>query len=286
MWLFLALLTAIFTSVQDVLSKRALTRVNGYIVCWGWWFFSLPFLFIYLMIDGIPLLDRTFWLCVATDTFLLVAGALCYIKALKSSDLSLSVPMLSFSPLLLLFTSRIMLNEVPGPMGIVGVLFIVAGSYLLFLKRWSDGIFAPLKSLLHNKGSRYMLAVVVLFSIGGNLDKIGVVHSSPIMWIFVLNSTSSIVLYLVMRFRAKNVPMEVKQHWKLLLVIGFFNALAYLLQMYAITLTLVPYLIAVKRMSVLFTSLYGFIILKERLEKRLIGIVLMIIGVFLMSFFV
>ncbi|MCA9406711.1 MAG: EamA family transporter, partial [Candidatus Omnitrophica bacterium] len=64
------------------------------------------------------------------------------------------------------------------------------------------------------------------------------------------------------------------------------NALAYLLQMYAITLTLVPYLIAVKRMSVLFTSLYGFIILKERLEKRLIGIVLMIIGVFLMSFFV
>ncbi|MCK5259579.1 MAG: hypothetical protein KAJ70_00825 [Candidatus Omnitrophica bacterium] len=56
--------------------------------------------------------------------------------------------------------------------------------------------------------------------------------------------------------------------------------------MIAIKMTLVPYLIAVKRTSVIMTSLFGLFLFKEKgLRERLIGVVLMVLGVLMISFF-
>jgi len=52
----------------------------------------------------------------------------------------------------------------------------------------------------------------------------------------------------------------------------------------AVTMTLVPYVISIKRTSVIFSSLYGFFIFKERFIKtRLLGVVIMVAGVLLIS---
>jgi len=54
--------------------------------------------------------------------------------------------------------------------------------------------------------------------------------------------------------------------------------------MFAVRLTLVPYIIAVKRTSVIMSSLFGFIIFKEKgLKQRLMGAALMVLGVFIIS---
>ena len=45
MWLVLILLTAFFTSLIDVISRKILGRVNVYVVAWASPAFSLPFLF-------------------------------------------------------------------------------------------------------------------------------------------------------------------------------------------------------------------------------------------------
>jgi len=54
-----------------------------------------------------------------------------YVRALEASEVSLVSPLLSLSPLFMLLTSWMILSEVPDGQGVVGVLVIVGGTYLL-----------------------------------------------------------------------------------------------------------------------------------------------------------
>ncbi|MCK5082452.1 MAG: DMT family transporter, partial [Candidatus Omnitrophica bacterium] len=161
MWIPLILATAFFVSLQDVLGKKIIDRVDPHVVAWGWFFFSLPLLTGCLIIDGIPPLDSLFWKSLIISTVLLTFASILYFKAIKYSDLSIAVPMLAFTPLFLLITSPIILGEFPGFLGIIGVLLIVIGSYVLHLQGRLKNFWDPFKRLIGEKGTRYMLMVAV-----------------------------------------------------------------------------------------------------------------------------
>ncbi len=286
MWIPLVLATAFFVSLQDVLGKRIIDRVDPYVVAWSWFFFSLPLLIPCLFVAGIPSLDLQFWWALGLSTVILTSASIFYFRAIKHSDLSIVVPLRALTPLFLLITSPMILGEFPGGFGIIGIILIVLGTYILHLKERHRGFWAPFKSLVSEKGSRYMLIVAVLFSISGNLDKIGVVHSSPLMWLFALNLSVSIVLGGMMFRRIDSIPQQIKGAWPSLVALGLLSGLGLIFQMIAIKMTLVPYLIAVKRASVIMTSLLGFFLFKEKgFRERIIGVALMVLGVFMISFF-
>jgi len=285
MWLPLILLTAFFISLQDIFGKKIIDRVDPYVVAWGWVFFSIPLFGAGLLIDGIPPLGPPFWMALAISTGLLTFALVFYFKAFKYSDLSIAVPMLAFTPLFLLFTSPLILGEFPGFWGIIGVLLIVIGSYVLHLKESRKNLWEPFRRLIREKGVRYMLMVAVLFSISGNLDKVGVVHSSAFMWLLMLNFALTVTLSVLMFRNVPDFGRQIKGAWPYLVAVGTCSAIALIFQMTAIRMTLVPYLIAVKRTSVIMTSLFGLIVLKEKgFRERLIGVALMVAGVFLISF--
>lgn len=286
MWIPLILVTAFFTSLQDILGKRIIDRVDPYIVAWAWFFFSLPLLVPCLFAVGIPRLDLQFWQALGFSTALLTFASLFWFRAIKYSDLSIAVPMRALTPLFLLITSPIILGEFPSSLGILGIIFIVVGSYVIHLKERRNGFWGPFRSLIREKGSRYMLMVAILFSISGNLDKVGVIHSSPLMWLVALNLAVSIVMWGMMSKYTKNTWRQAKEVWPYLLALGLCSGLGLIFQMMAIKMTLVPYLIAVKRTSVIMTSLFGIFLFKEKgFKERIIGVVLMVLGVFIISFF-
>lgn len=286
MWIFLALFTAFLTSLKDVCGRKALENTDHYIVAWAWPALSVPFLLIYLLIEGAPSLGPKFWPAAAAVTVILSLASILFFRAIQISDLSASVPMLAFSPAFLLITSPLILGEFPEPLGIVGILLIVSGSYVLNFSRREDGHLEPFFYLLKNKGSRLMLCVAVLYSIGANIDKIGVLNSSPAMWMTTINILVSVVLSFVVGFCVKDPFRSGLKVWPWLTVMGFLTSIALLSQMYALRLTIVPYVIALKRTSVVMTSLFGLFVFKEKgFSERFSGAVLMIIGVFIISFF-
>ncbi len=286
MWVLLAFITAFFTSLKDVCGRKALERVDHYIVAWAWPACSLPLLLSCALVEGFPAVGPEFWPALIVNGLLLSVAAILFFRAIQISELSLSVPMLAFTPVFLLITSPLILREFPRPLGIVGILMIVLGSYVLNIGRRDKGLFEPFRYLLRNKGSRMMLCVAVLYSIGGNIDKIGVLNSSPAVWIFSLNLFVSVVLGIVVFFRVKDPVMSVARTWKILFLMGIFTGIALISQMYAIRMTIVPYVIAIKRTSVVMTALFGLLWFKERgFQERLMGVVLMIAGVFVISFF-
>ncbi len=285
MWLLLSFLTAVCNSAQDIISKRLSTRVSSYITAWAASFFSLPFFLILFIWEHPVVHGPDFWPALLITGVLLAVATVFFFKAIEASDLSLSIPILSFTPMFLLLTSPLILGEFPKPLGILGMVLIVLGCYALFYHPEQENILAPFKRLMKARGSRYMLLVAILYSIGGNIDKIGVRNSSPLLWSVSLNAFVSVLLGMMMLIKVKHVDKQVRMNWPLLVSMGFFLALMMMFQMNALKLTIVPYVIAIKRTSVILTSLWGVWFLKEKGgPERLFAVALMVAGVFIISF--
>jgi len=205
-------------------------------------------------------------------------------RAIKVSDLSITVPLVAFTPLFLLMTSPLMLGEFPAPLGVIGILLIVLGSYLLNIKSVSKGFLGPIKALLKEKGAKLMLFVAFLFSITSNIDKIGVQNSSPIFWAFSINLFVMLAIIPLIFYKSEHDFSSIKTDFKVLFPIGFFSALAIIFQMLAISLILVAYVISIKRASVIFGVLWGYLIFNEKgIKERFTGALVIVIGVALIT---
>ncbi|WP_293351958.1 MULTISPECIES: DMT family transporter [unclassified Microcoleus] len=283
-WLILGILTAFFEAVKDVFSKQNLKKSDEYVVAWSLSFFSVLFLTPWVIYTGIPALNTQFWIALLIGGSINAVTAVLYIKAIKVSDLSLTVPLVALTPLFMLLTSPLIVGEYPNFFDCIGILLIVAGSYLLNIKEKSQGYLAPFKALLKEPGPKFMLIVAFLWSITSNFDKIGVQNSSPIFWLFSLFGTMSVLLLPVLLHKTPNPSRKILKQLPMLAAMGFFNAIGVLCQMQALTLTLVVQVIAIKRTSVLMGVLFGHFIFKEKdIQQRLLGSAIMILGVFFIT---
>lgn len=286
LWFWLALVTALTQALKDVCIKRCLFRMDVGLVVWVYSLSAAVFFWLDVIFSPLPLLGSQFWPMLAVGGLLGAVTFTVYGRALMRGDLSLTVPMLAFTPLFLLVTSPLTLGEFPGPGGLLGVLCVVAGSYVLNLRERRFGFWAPVRALWTNPGARLMLVVAALWSIGANFDKIGVRASSPELWIASVYTVTSLAL-LPAAFRgSRGVLGQMRIAPGLILAAGLLEAVGLLCQMHAITMTLVPYVITVKRLSVVFGVVLGALVFREPdVAHRLPGAMLMVLGVFFIAVF-
>ncbi|HDH27527.1 MAG TPA: EamA family transporter, partial [Euryarchaeota archaeon] len=174
----------------------------------------------------------------------------------------------------------------PGLAGKLGVLLIAVGAYVLNVQKIGEGLFKPLGALFSEQGARLMLVVAFIWSITANVDKIGVVNSSPLFYATIVMAAVALGLTPVMHFRSEDYRKQISGNLRGLLPIGFFMALGVASQMTAISLTLTAYVISIKRTSILIGSVYGFIFFSEKnIKARLTGALIMVCGVILISLF-
>ncbi len=289
LWVLFAFLGAFSESLKDVFSKKALDSVKNideYVAAWSMRFFALPFLLSLLLFVEIPVIGEGFWIALLVSGGLNTITTILYMKALKASDISITVPMVTFTPLFLLITSPLILGEFPGVWGVVGIVLIVLGSYMLNIKKIHEGFFAPFRALLHEKGPRYMLLVAFIWSITSNFDKVGIINSSPVFWTASLNLFLTMTLLPIMLLKSYSCTTQVKKNIKVLLPIGFFTAIMHIFIMTALSLTLVAFVISIKRTNALFGVMWGKLIFKEKdIKDRLAGAAIMVVGVVLITLF-
>ena len=286
LWLLLAVGTAMSEGTKDALSKRGLQKFDEYTVAWALRFFSLVILLPLLLFIEIPKLDNMFWYALAFTVATNTITSIMYMKALKASPLSLTTPMLAFTPAFLLITSPIILGEFPSSSGLFGVLLIVLGSYALNITELRKGILQPLRALAKEKGAMLMLAIAFIWSFTANFDKIAVQHSSPIFYVIIFNIVMSLIFSQIILIKSKKNAKKVGKNVKYLMPIGIMSAIALIMQMTALSLALVSYVIAIKRTSSIFATIYGRVFFKEKyFKERLTGIIIMLSGVALISLF-
>lgn len=186
LWSVFAALTACFEACKDVASKQALRQLDEYAVTGGMMACSVVVLLPVVLLQGVPPLTSTFWVALGTGGLLNIWAFSLYVRAIKVADLSLTVPLVTLTPLFMLVTSPLIVGEYPTLADGLGVVLLIAGAYLLNLRERRYGYLEPLKTLWRNPGSRMMLGVAVLWSVTSNIDKVGVLNSSPLCWTLAL----------------------------------------------------------------------------------------------------
>lgn len=281
LWIPLSLLSAFSLATSDALTKRALDGANEYLAAWFRLLYTMPLLVAVLLLTPVPELDRNFFLAFVIALPIEVVTVVLYVKALKLSPLSLTLPFLALTPVFLIFNSFFILGEKVSPEGAAGILAIAAGSYVLNIGDVRQGIAEPFRAILREKGSVLMICVAFLYSITSSLGKMAIEHSSPLFfgatYFIALNIVFAPIGFTMGRqeirgFLARGV------HRRLLLP-GLFYSLMVVTHMSAMKLTKVAYMISVKRTSLLMGVLYGYFLFREeQIKGRMFGALLMFLG--------
>ena len=281
LWLPLTVLSAFCLATSDAFTKKALPGHNEYLVSWLRILPALPFFLITLYFVSIPPLHPDFYRCILISLPLEACTIVLYTKALKLSPLNLTLPLLSLTPLLLLVVPFLLLGERISPGGGAGILLIAAGGYLLNGKRGQGGLLAPFRAIFAERGSLCMLCVAAIYSITATLGKRAIAASSPIFFAACYIPLLVLVISPVALYMGKGELRQMARNGTIRA--AALPALFYVIQavthVYAINLTNVAYMIAVKRLSLLFGVLYGRCLFQER--GGVVPTLIMLAGVFL-----
>ncbi|MBI4436871.1 MAG: EamA family transporter [Candidatus Omnitrophica bacterium] len=288
MWLLLALLCAFLVGTGDVFSKLALRKSNEKIVGLARLLYALPILGLAAWAKGIPPLPHPFWFTLLGMLPFELSAYLLYLRSIRIAPLSLTVPFLALTPVFTIVTSWILLGERVSFAGAVGIFAVTTGIYLIQMETVSKGWTSPLVSLFREPGIRFMILSAFLYSIASNLGKRAIQFSSPVAFAFLYQLIDAFILsFLAWRGSASLGQMgkELFLQRKLYLALGAVMAFALLVHAVGISMSPVPYFIAVKRTSLLVGVVSGGLFFKEeKILQRLVGAAFMVGGVGLIAF--
>ncbi|MBI5749331.1 MAG: EamA family transporter [Nitrospinae bacterium] len=294
MWFIFSLLSAFFLALTDAFSKKALITENTPFIAWVRYTYAVPFLLLTVPFIEFPKIDSTFILTCILLVPLEITAILLYVEAIKISPLSMTLPFLSFTPVFLIMTSYLILGELPDKSGFAGILLVASGAYLLNIHTIRYGILEPLRAIRRERGSLLMIVVAFIFSITSNLGKIAIQHTNPLFFSVFYITLLSIALLPIMLFKNYRRQSEFNNRIKLsnlfkgknFFIIGICYAIMVISHFKAVILIEVPYMISVKRTSLLFGIIFGAIFFKEtNIKEKLIGGIIMITGLVLISVF-
>jgi drug/metabolite transporter (DMT)-like permease len=306
LWILFAIIGACANAAYFIIIKQYITVLDPKLLTGIGFTLGGCMLFLLSAYRGFPSLGPGFFSAVSVTVILNIIGLGLIVKALSSSDLSLSVPMLSFTPAILIGTSYILLHEVPSFFGFLGICIIVSGSYVLNISAEHNHFFDPIRSMIRNRSSWYMVIVAFLFAVSINYDKIVLLNSDPFfgmaLTVFIIGIAFLAVsgyswytgrkglLHRSLRNPGKAGSLDSllphRQFAGLAILIGMFVAVEAASINIAYTLQIVPYVIAIKRMSIILMVLYGtFVFSEKETGKRILGASIMVAGAVIILLF-
>ncbi len=284
LWFPISLICAFTLSTADAFTKYFFSDLKLEEVVLLRLLTSLPFLVFPLLFIKWPHLGRDFWVTLAVLLPLEIVAFFLYMEAIRISPLSLTIPFLAFTPLFMVITGFFVLGETLSFWGVLGIFLVVVGAYVIHFER-DCSFWQPFKNIMREKGSLLMLVVSLIYSVTSVLGKRCVLLSDPVFFGLFYYPFVSVVGSIFILLKSKDFRWRRIFSFKSFLV-GFFQSVSILTHMIAISLVEAAYMIAVKRTSLLFSVLYGKILLGEHhFLSRFIGSLLMFVGCILIYLF-
>ncbi len=290
MGLLAALLSAVFSSAKDLMSKRLAFRLDGTVSTFASFAFALPFYL--LLLTLLTLLGHgTFTFSSAflglvllrslTDTF--AEGM--KMHAFVHGDLSVVVLVLSLSPLLLLITSPLITRVPVSLTEIVAVFLVVGGSMVMVYRPSAEN------SARQKKGILLALGAALFFSLNSCFDYLAVQKGERIASGFATAAFAGFSMTLVSAgFLCPFVLARADRREALgshragLLLRGVLEVLFMVCKLYALEYMGAPAVAAIMRMSLLLSIIGGRVFFKEKdFKKRLAAGALIVVGVSLIA---
>lgn len=285
--IFLCFLAAFFKTGKSVTTKVAATETDEYITSFATRVVAVAFAALLIALIGsvsIPTAPE-FWLFFLLNVASSTATIIYLTRGFKLADVSIAAALLAFVPVSTMFPAMIVLGQIPTLISGTGVVLVTVGAYVLNLHERNEGVFEPIRAIIFDPGARAIMIAVLVASPMPTLDVLGLQHTTELMWMGLTSIATATILLVIVSQKSSATVVETKNEWKILTIVGLFNALLVLTQLLAYAVIDVVYVQAIKRVSILCSIVVGYLWFNEgHVRQRLLGGVIMIVGVFLIVF--
>ncbi|HEX2988924.1 MAG TPA: DMT family transporter [Chloroflexota bacterium] len=189
-------------------------------------------------------------------------------------DLSLVYPLArGTGPLLVPIWATIFLGERITAIGLVGILAVVGGVYIIHLRELSlSGLLAPLRSL-STRPTQIAIFSGLLISIYTVVDRVGVGYMDPVIYMYVWTALFTAMygpyVYLT------SGPVKIRTEWRdnriAIVAVGILMVLTYTMVLFAMTMSNVSYVAAAREIAVVFGAAMGTVMLRESYGRSKMG---------------
>lgn len=201
------------------------------------------------------------------------------IKAFEKGDLSILGPINSYKSIVSLIFGVIIIGEMPGLWGLLGVALIILGSY--FVLDTTEERFSW--KLFKNREVQYRIGAMVVSAIEAIFIKKTIILSSVSLSFVSWCVIGSLFSYIIMKVLKVDGNLEVakidtKSGVKFLGLVACIGLMQYTTN-YVFQYMVVGYALALFQLSVILSVLFGYTIFKETdIRKKMLGSVIMIAG--------
>jgi drug/metabolite transporter (DMT)-like permease len=250
-----------------------------------WWFLLVSLgiylpLFLYYFQETAITVEG--WLCIAATGLIHGVYFWCMGMAYQRGDLSLVYPLARGSgPMFVPILAVLLLREEISLLGAIGIVLIISGIYCVHLRSFTGAaFFEPFRSL---RGGASLWALFTGFATTAYslVDKVGVglVHPPVYIYLMVLITWLVITPWVLLREGAR-LKEEWRRHAGSIAVVGFLSIFTYLLILFALQMSKVSYVAAVREVSIVLSAYFGIAWLGERHgPQKLLGALLIAVGV-------
>ena len=284
MWVLFAFASAFFAGVTSILAKIGVKDVDSHVATAIRTIIVLIFSWIMVFIIGsqstiVNIDGKTF-------LFLILSGLstggswLCYFKALQLGDVNKVVPIDKSSTILTMILAFIFLNEKITINMVIGMIGIAIGTYLMIKKKEKSEKIVKRKAWLI-----YALLSALFASLTSILGKVGIENVESNLGTAIRTIVVLVMAWIIV-FAAKkqrDIKKIDKRSLIFLILSGVATGASWLCYYKALQDGLASIVVPIDKLSILVTVLFAYIFLKEKLSKKsLLGLILIVVGTLLL----
>ena len=284
MWVLFAFASAFFAGVTSILAKIGVKDVDSHVATAIRTIIVLIFSWIMVFIIGsqstiVNIDGKTF-------LFLILSGLstggswLCYFKALQLGDVNKVVPIDKSSTILTMILAFIFLNEKITINMVIGMIGIAIGTYLMIQKKEKAEKIVKGKAWLI-----YALLSALFASLTSILGKVGIENVESNLGTAIRTIVVLVMAWIIVfaTKKQRDIKKIDKRSLIFLILSGIATGASWLCYYKALQDGLASIVVPIDKLSILVTVLFAYIFLKEKLSKKsLLGLILIVVGTLLL----
>ncbi len=276
-----AIFTGVLFGLQGTYGKSVSNAFPATLLAWANFTFALPFILLLLMLSGFPAIDWVNFVWATGTSFIInIFAWIVFFRALSLSPLYLTMPFTALTPLFTIPIAFLLLHELPGIKGGMGIVLIIAGVYGLHAR--GKSIWLPFLNLYREKGSRYMAFVALIWSVSATVEKVAVRSSSPQFYALIIHVLLAGAYLPYILIKQRHFFARMPRYGYRLAILGAITGIMAICQFRALTYLDVSYVIAFKRAGVIVSVILGYLIFKEKgIFRNLLATLLIVLGAIL-----
>lgn len=285
MWIIYAFASAFFAGITSILAKcgtkdtdsSVLTAVRTIVVL----IFAWIMVFVVGSQNTITNIDSNSLLFLILSGLSTGASWLCYFKALQIGDVNKVTPIDKSSTILTMILAFIFLNENISLVKVACIILIGVGTYLMIEKKEEK------KDVKGNKYLLYAFGSAIFASLTSILGKVGIENiesnlGTAIRTIVVLFMAWIVVFVTKKQGQVKKIN---KKSLGFIFASGITTGASWLFYYAALQEGQASVVVPIDKLSILVTILFSYFVFKEKLNKKsLLGLILIVIGTLLLLY--